>query len=78
MMEEVQNTLSSDNDFNAEEHFIELESDNFCVDLNVFDGPIDLLLELAKKQKVDLLEVSVLELAEQYISYIENAKRLNL
>tara|TARA_B100000686_G_scaffold355182_1_gene470750 strand:+ start:2766 stop:3575 length:810 start_codon:yes stop_codon:yes gene_type:complete len=77
-MEEIQNTLSSDNNFNAEAQFTEIESNNFHLDLNGFDGPIDLLLELAKKQKVDLLEVSVLDLAEQYISYIENAKRLNL
>jgi len=77
-MEEIQNTLSSNSNFNIDEDITELDSKNFLLDLKGFDGPIDLLLDLAKKQKVDLLEVSILELAEQYISYIENAKRLNL
>ena len=44
------------------------------LNLEGFDGPIDLLLELAKKQKVDLYNISILELAEQYIKYIENVK----
>ena len=46
--------------------------------LKSFEGPLDLLLELARKQKVDLSEISVLELAEQYIAVIEAAKRLHL
>ena len=77
-MEEIQNTLSVNASLNVDDDDIEIESNNLMLDLNGFDGPIDLLLELAKKQKVDLLEVSILELAEQYIDYIENVKRLNL
>ncbi len=46
--------------------------------LKAYEGPLDLLLELARKQKVDLTEISVLELAEQYIAVIEAAKRLHL
>ncbi len=46
--------------------------------LKTFEGPLDLLLELARKQKVDLSEISVLELAEQYIAVINAAKRLHL
>jgi segregation and condensation protein A len=50
----------------------------FLVDLEGFDGPVDLLLDLARKQKVDLAQISVLKLADQYISYIEHAKELRL
>lgn len=50
----------------------------FVVDLDGFDGPVDLLLDLARKQKVDLAQISVLDLASQYISYIEHAKDLRL
>lgn len=54
--------------------------DAFCIDVQGFEGPLHLLLELARKQKVDLLEVSVLELAEQYLDFILAAqdKRIDL
>lgn len=50
----------------------------FVVDLEGFDGPIDLLLDLARKQKVDLGQISVLQLADQYLGYVEKAKALRL
>jgi segregation and condensation protein A len=50
----------------------------FVVDLDGFDGPVDLLLDLARKQKVDLAQISVLHLADQYLSYIEKVKDLRL
>ncbi len=43
-----------------------------------FEGPLDLLLGLARAQKVDLAKISVLKLAEQYLDFIEHARRLNL
>ena len=43
---------------------------NFFVDLDGFEGPLDLLLSLAKEQKVDLLEISILELASQYLDFV--------
>ena len=43
---------------------------NFFVDLDGFEGPLDLLLTLAKEQKVDLLEISILELASQYLDFV--------
>jgi segregation and condensation protein A len=52
--------------------------DPFVVDLDGFDGPIDLLLDLARREKFDLAQISVLKLAEQYIAYIEHAKELKL
>src|ERR1700757_448864 len=43
-----------------------------------FEGPLDLLLSLARDQKVDLAKISVLQLADQYLEFIERAKRINL
>jgi segregation and condensation protein A len=50
----------------------------FVVDLEGFEGPIDLLLALAREQKVDLGKISILALAEQYLAYIEQARELEL
>tara|TARA_Y100001970_G_scaffold287557_1_gene412515 strand:+ start:4156 stop:4920 length:765 start_codon:yes stop_codon:yes gene_type:complete len=54
------------------------EENQFKILLNGFEGPIDLLLELAKKQKVDLSEISILDLAEQYIKFIDNYNTIHL
>src|SRR3712207_9399084 len=48
------------------------------VDADGFEGPLDLLLELARRQKVDLHRISILALAEQYITFIEAAQRMRL
>jgi segregation and condensation protein A len=48
----------------------------FFVDVDGFEGPLDLLLELARRQKVDLAKISVLALAEQYLAFIETARDL--
>ncbi len=48
------------------------------VDVAGFEGPLDLLLHLARNQKVDLARISVLALVEQYIAFVENARRLRL
>ena len=50
----------------------------FVVDLDGFEGPVDLLLALAREQKVDLAKISILALAEQYLAYIEQARHLEL
>ena len=48
------------------------------VDVEGFEGPLDLLLALARQQKVDLAKISVLALAEQYLAFIEQARKLRL
>ncbi|MCB1381945.1 MAG: segregation/condensation protein A [Notoacmeibacter sp.] len=48
------------------------------VDVDGFEGPLDLLLHLARNQKVDLARISVLALAEQYITFINRARALKL
>jgi len=50
----------------------------FNILLNGYEGPIDLLLDLARKQKVDLSEISILDLAEQYILFINNYNKIHL
>lgn len=50
----------------------------FTVDLDGFEGPLDLLLELARRQKVDLSRISVLALAEQYLLFVEAARKHRL
>jgi segregation and condensation protein A len=46
--------------------------------LDGFEGPIDVLLSLARDQKVDLIHISILELAEQYLLFVQQAQLLNL
>lgn len=48
------------------------------VDLGLYEGPVDLLLQMARDQKVDLMQISILDLANQYIAFIEAAKDLEL
>ncbi len=48
------------------------------IDVSGFEGPLDLLLHLARTQKVDLARISVLALAEQYLGFIESARRVRL
>ena len=53
-------------------------NNNFNVELNNFKGPLDVLLDLAKAQKVDLENISITKLADQFHEYITNEKNLNL
>jgi len=52
--------------------------DTLVVDVEGFEGPLDLLLVLARTQKVDLAKISVLALAQQYLDFINEARRLRL
>lgn len=54
------------------------EDDRLTVDVGSWEGPLDLLLALARTQKVDLREISILALVEQYLDYINTAKSLKL
>ena len=48
------------------------------IDVEGFEGPLDLLLTLARQQKVDLAKISILALADQYLAFIEAARKLRL
>ena len=54
------------------------ESEQLLLYLGSFDGPIDMLLSLARDQKVDLTKISILALANQYIEFIDKARDLRL
>ena len=54
------------------------DSNNFNVNLDNYHGPLDVLLDLAKAQKVDLENISITLLADQFHDYITNEKNLNL
>ena len=55
-----------------------IEIGGFVVDLEGYEGPLDLLLTLARQQKVDLRNLSILQLAEQYLDFIGEARRMRL
>jgi segregation and condensation protein A len=55
-----------------------LAAEALVVDVDGFEGPLDLLLALARSQKVDLRRISILRLAEQYLGFVEAAKRLRI
>ena len=48
------------------------------IDIPNFSGPLEVLLELAKNQKVDLAEISITKLADQFLEFIKDNKDLNL
>ena len=52
--------------------------DDLIVNLEGFEGPLDLLLTLAKSQKVDLMKISILQLTEQYLEFIAKVRDKNL
>lgn len=54
------------------------DGEALVVDVDGFEGPLDLLLHLARSQKVDLARISVLALTEQYLSFIDEARELKL
>ena len=55
-----------------------IDSYQFNVNLNTFKGPLDVLLDLAKSQKVNLENISVTKLADQFYEFITKAKKINL
>jgi segregation and condensation protein A len=57
---------------------VEIDSNKFNVNLNAFSGSLDVLLDLAKSQKVNLENISVSKLADQFHEFITKAKDLNL
>ena len=54
------------------------QSDELTLNLDGWEGPLDLLLTLARAQKVDLAQISILQLVEQYLAYLADARALKL
>ena len=65
-----------------QDNFGDVESrivaESLVVDVDGFEGPLDLLLTLSRTQKVDLRKISILDLAVQYLGFVEEAKRLRI
>ena len=55
-----------------------LDAEALIVDVDGFEGPLDLLLTLSRTQKVDLRKISVLQLAEQYLNFVRQAAALRI
>jgi len=55
-----------------------INNDSLKLKLDNYSGPIDVLLDLAKSQKVDLAEISITKLADQFLEFINNAKQIKL
>ena len=53
-------------------------NNSFSIDIPNFIGPLDVLLDLAKNQKVDLTNISITKLSDQFLEFIKNNKNLNL
>jgi segregation and condensation protein A len=54
------------------------DNELLVVDVEGFEGPLDLLLELSRRQKVDLAKISILDLANQYLEFIEEVRKLRI
>ena len=72
--------MMEDDSPNIETSLIEarLAAEALIVDVDGFEGPLDLLLTMSRTQKVDLRQISVLALAEQYLLFVEKAKELRI
>ncbi|MDG1789292.1 MAG: segregation/condensation protein A, partial [Paracoccaceae bacterium] len=53
-------------------------AETLIVDVDGYEGPLDLLLTLSRTQKVDLRKISILDLAKQYLEFVERAKALRI
>ena len=71
-MEEISNTYTTQSESEI------ASSDDLIVNLEGYEGPLDVLLVLAKSQKVDLMQISILQLTEQYLVFIAEVRERNL
>ena len=57
---------------------LKLETNNYAIKIENFEGPLDLLCHLIEKNKVDIFDVKISEIADQYIDYINKMQEMNL
>lgn len=67
-----------DGGFDVDNFEAPVRTETFVVDLDGFEGPLDLLLALVRDHKLDLAKLSILNLAQQYLDFIDRAKELRL
>jgi len=68
----------NDKDFEAQEKLDKENNVIFNLDIDGFNGPLDLLLQLAQTKKLDITKISILELVDQYLNFIKKVKELDL
>ncbi len=69
----------SDEDFDAPvRHVPGADPENLIINLDGYEGPLDVLLDLARSQKVDITKISMVALVDQYLAFIEAARQRNL
>lgn len=68
--------MSDDDPFEMDESPGAQSGEALILDLDGFEGPLDLLLSLARDQKVDLAQISILQLADQYLTFVHRARTL--
>lgn len=69
---------TDDFDFEASELGENEGAQRLVIDLDGFEGPLDLMLDLARRNKLDLRTISILDLADQYLAFIHEAQKLRL
>lgn len=70
--------MNAEHEFETELSERASDEPSLMVDVEGFEGPLDLLLTLARQQKVDLAKISILALADQYLAFIEAARKMRL
>jgi segregation and condensation protein A len=70
--------MNTEQDFESDLPERASDEPSLMVDVEGFEGPLDLLLTLARQQKVDLAKISILALADQYLAFIEEARKMRL
>ena len=55
-----------------------MEDKDYKVKLEIFEGPLDLLLYLIKKEEIDIYDVSIGRITKQYLDYVDTFKMLNI
>ena len=71
-MSEISDTYSNSQPYES------INNDDLIVNLSGYEGPLDVLLVMAKSQKVDLMKISILQLTEQYLVFIAEVRKKNL
>ena len=64
--------------FPENDYIVENSSENLVINVDGFEGPLDMLLTLSRTQKVDLLKISISQLASQYLDFVAKAKELRI
>ena len=75
MAEDMETKIS---EFEDDNEFAPSSDQRLVLDVDGFAGPIDVLLTLAREQKVDLTQISILELADQYLVWVAKLRHANL